>query len=50
MPSVDIINPATLSVVTRDFTMSPILGALLAMLNPYLASFKKAVEFSVVVM
>jgi hypothetical protein len=32
-----------------DFTMSPALGHFLATLNPYLASFKKVVEFVVVI-
>jgi hypothetical protein len=49
MPSVAVINPARLSVVTRDFTTSPTLGALLAMPNPYLSLFKKVVKFSVVI-
>jgi len=32
-----------------DFTTSPTLGALLAMLNPYLSLFQKAVEFVVII-
>jgi hypothetical protein len=49
MPSVPTTNPARLSVVTRDFTTSPTLGALLAMLNPYLANFQIVIKFVVII-